>query len=132
MCQFASPPEFQTAARLIQSEPASLESSYFAYIWEMPMLELLISVYARCREESKVRLLVRLSRVNWHDSRSRLMDDDDDDDASGRFRQLELVGWPGMNQNNKDSIRKTVTSNAKANFLKLLCRRFLLSSSSGR
>jgi hypothetical protein len=40
--------------------------------------------------------------------------------------QMELVGWPGINQNNKDSIRRTLANTCCANFLKLISRRFII------
>lgn len=44
LCQFLTPIDYSLAFKIIQENAPLLDTSYFQYIWEVPILELLICI----------------------------------------------------------------------------------------
>eukprot|EP01087_Luapelamoeba_hula_P006031 TRINITY_DN16183_c0_g1_i1.p1 TRINITY_DN16183_c0_g1~~TRINITY_DN16183_c0_g1_i1.p1 ORF type:complete len:472 (-),score=68.12 TRINITY_DN16183_c0_g1_i1:47-1360(-) len=80
---------------LLQNTAHTLDEAYFEYIWEQPILEQLITLHARMKQERKLALVV------------------------------ELMNRGEMNQFNIAQFREPFVAHMKTNLLRALCREFL-------
>jgi hypothetical protein len=60
LCQFLPTPDFFTAFKVAQEDPARHQARYFPFVWEPPLLELLLHLQARLRNADNVRFLQQL------------------------------------------------------------------------
>lgn len=81
--------------RMILAQPQTLNSKYFKYLWEVPLLEVLVAVYKKRKDEDKASALIQILRK------------------------------PEINQNNPAHIQKQITSKLAACFLRELFRDFV-------
>jgi hypothetical protein len=87
---------FATAFQILQSDVPALDGRYFQFIWELPLLEMLVFVYNKRKEDQKVNEL------------------------------LQLISKPALNINNDPQIRARTIACMKTNFFKALYQDFVL------
>eukprot|EP00898_Chlorokybus_atmophyticus_P003467 jgi/Chlat1/4120/Chrsp269S03950 len=90
LCQFLNPPGYSLAYPLIQEEVFGLDARYFPYVWEMPLLELLVHLHSQAKHESRVQQLI------------------------------QLLQHPAINQHNPSSVRSAYIATLKLRFLRQL------------
>jgi len=90
LCQYLTPVDFTLAFKLLQEEPIAANSTHLQYVWEMPLLELLIHIYTTAKDDEKTDLLMR------------------------------IVERPELNQANFSSIQKQVVNRLRCGFLRVL------------
>ena len=95
MSQIVPMGDCQSLYRIAQSHPQTLNSKYFQYLWHIPLLELLVSVYKKLKDEKTCNLLI------------------------------QIIQKPEINQNNPNHIHNSITGKLTASFLKELLRDFL-------
>ncbi|EGC30571.1 hypothetical protein DICPUDRAFT_95711 [Dictyostelium purpureum] len=83
--------------KIIQDEFYQLDTNYFQYIWEMPLLEILINTFTKQKDIKKVYILT------------------------------QIISNPNINEFNHPDIRKNYIKNTKNNFLKAISSNYLLS-----
>ena len=81
--------------RLISMNPLALNTAYFPFIWEIPILEYLVSVISKTKDNQKLNFL------------------------------LSILQKPEINQHNPPAVRAKVVSRLVSGFFKELLREFI-------
>ncbi|PRP78481.1 hypothetical protein PROFUN_13658 [Planoprotostelium fungivorum] len=92
--QFLGPVDYTRLFSIVQDHFSLLDPTWFPYIWEVPVLESLIAIYAKTRDEKKLSLL------------------------------NHLISNAALNQHNSPETRENYVNQQKSNFLKVFTRKF--------
>eukprot|EP01114_Cavostelium_apophysatum_P003970 TRINITY_DN14100_c0_g1_i1.p1 TRINITY_DN14100_c0_g1~~TRINITY_DN14100_c0_g1_i1.p1 ORF type:complete len:604 (-),score=154.45 TRINITY_DN14100_c0_g1_i1:8-1633(-) len=90
LCQFGSPVDYNLAFQFLQDNVLNIDPSYCQYIWELPILELLLATYSKTGDERRCSSLIH------------------------------LITRPELNQYNAAEAREIFVDRVKMNFLKQL------------
>ncbi|KAM9949704.1 hypothetical protein ACTFIT_010926 [Dictyostelium discoideum] len=82
--------------KIIQEEYYQLDTNYFQYIWELPLLEILLTTFTKQKDLKKIYLI------------------------------NQIISNPIINENNHPDIRKNFIKNTKHNFWKAISSNYLL------
>jgi len=95
LCQFPPVPDYATAFKAVQVNPAALHEPFFHYLWEMPILELLVNIYTKMGQTRRAAFLI------------------------------DLIGQKDLNEFNGAALRSSFVDSMKLSFLKMLCHQLL-------
>ncbi len=114
----------------MQSNPAALHEPYFQYLWEIPILELLVNIFTKIGHAKRAAFLVPHihHRLSCHVSpaSSMLMVSCVSCGVCVNY-QIDLIGQKELNEYNGAAQRSGFIRHMKQNFLKSLCRQVLTS-----